>query len=183
MELVLEWDWHALIRRLKHSSSEWQWHWHNTDDVTGINITQLTDNTNCWPTLPVVLSFTGGPSVLQQIEPLHIYKDSSPHSILMARLGRQAPTTSQLQWLDTSHNSYWLLHCKRIWCRVCSAKYKGTRMKFKCWEGNITFCAIPCFEVYHTKLHFSRSADTKVEKWNTNVSKYYHWNYWTDIFQ
>jgi hypothetical protein len=49
-ELVLEWDWCALIRRLRHFCSEWQWHWHDTDDITGINFTQWTDSTNCWPT-------------------------------------------------------------------------------------------------------------------------------------
>jgi len=53
---------------------------------------------------------------------------------------------------------------------VCSAKNVDTRMKFGCLECNIRFCATPCFEVYHTKLHILGSADTKMEKQNMQMS-------------
>jgi hypothetical protein len=36
----------------------------DTDNMTGTNFTQWTDNTNCQPTVPVLHRFTGGPSVL-----------------------------------------------------------------------------------------------------------------------
>jgi hypothetical protein len=121
--------------------------------------------------------------VLQHTEPPHIYKDPLPHSMLMARHGIQAATTSQLKIHDTRHNRHWLMQCKRIWCRVCSAKNKETRMKFEGRECNITFFAIPCFKVYHSKLHFGRSTDTSIVKWNTQMSVILPLNYWTDIFQ
>jgi len=43
-------------------------------------------------------------------------------------------------------------------------------MKFKGQECNITFFAIPCFEIYHSKLHFGGSVDTKMVKWNSQMS-------------
>jgi len=77
------------------------------------------------------------------------------------------------------------MQCKRIQCCVCvvfSAKNKETRMKFKCQECNIGLFATPCFEVHHTELHFWGSADTKMEKWNTQMSiNTNHWNGWNDI--
>ena len=35
---------------------------------------------------------------------------------------------------------------------------------------NATFFAIPWFEVYHSKLHFGGSTDTKMVKWNSQMS-------------
>jgi hypothetical protein len=49
----------------------------NTDDVTGTNFTQWTDNTNCQPTVPVVNTFIGGPSKLQQSHPTSL--QTLPH--------------------------------------------------------------------------------------------------------
>ena len=62
------------------------------------------------------------------------------------------------------------MHCRRIWCRMCSAKNKETRTKLKCREWNEGLCAPPCFEVYHTKLDFWVSANTQMEKQNTQMS-------------
>jgi hypothetical protein len=36
------------------------------------------------------------------------------------RQGRQAPSTTQIQRLDSRHNRHWLMQCKRILCHVCS---------------------------------------------------------------
>jgi hypothetical protein len=38
-----------------------------------------------------------------------------------------------------------------------------SRMQYK-------LVATPCFEVYNIELHFSGSADTKMDKWNTQMS-------------
>jgi Zn finger protein HypA/HybF involved in hydrogenase expression len=46
------------------------------------------------------------------------------------------------------------LEGNRIGCHTCSAKNKAKRMKFKCPKCNKRLCAIPCGEVYGTKLHF-----------------------------
>ena len=74
-------------------------------------------------------------------------------------------------WI-TIRARHWLIHCKRIRCCVCSAKnkVKKKRTKFKCRERNIGLCVIPCFEVYHTKLHFWGPTNTKMEKRNTQIS-------------
>ena len=88
----------------------------------------------------------------------------------MAGHGRQAATTSQLKIHDTSHNRHWLMQCNRIWYHVCSAKNKEIRTKLKGRECNMTFFAIPCFEVYHSKLHFGGSTDTNMVKWNRQMS-------------
>ena len=40
-----------------------------------------TVSANCWPVVPVVHRFTGGPSWLQKTEPTHVNKDPSPLSI------------------------------------------------------------------------------------------------------
>jgi len=64
-------------------------------------------------------------------------EDLSPHSVLTSRQGRPAPSTRQLQTPDTSHNRYWLMHCKRMWFLVYYAKTKETRMNFQCCEGNV----------------------------------------------
>jgi len=44
------------------------------------------------------------------------------------------------------------------------------KQRNKCWECNIGLCAMPCFKVYHTKLHFWGSTDTEIEKQNTQMS-------------
>jgi hypothetical protein len=67
------------------------------------------------------------------------------NNMLQARQGRH---------LNHDQTVRQIVQCKRICNRVCSAKNKEKRMKFKCRECNIGFCATPCFEVYHTKLHF-----------------------------
>lgn len=78
-------------------------------------------------------------------------------------------TTSHLKRVDTRHNRPWLMHCRRIWCRVCSTKKKET-MKFKCQECKEGLCAYTCFEVYHAKLHFWGSSNTQMEKQNKQTS-------------
>jgi hypothetical protein len=55
----------------------------NTGDTTDTDFTQRTDNTYCWPTVPVVPKFIGGSCGLQQTEAPHINKDSSPLSVFM----------------------------------------------------------------------------------------------------
>jgi len=55
----------------------------DTDGVTDTNFTQGTDSTNYRPTVHVVQRFTGCPSGLRQTEPPHIYKCTSPLSILL----------------------------------------------------------------------------------------------------
>jgi hypothetical protein len=115
--LLLDSDTHSFLLRVTDTDSD-------TDDITSTNFTQWTDNTNCRPTIPVVHRFTGYPTGLCQTEPPHINKEPSPLNILMARQGRQAPSTGQLKRLNTRHNRHWLMQCKRIWCRVCSAKNK-----------------------------------------------------------
>lgn len=82
---------------------------------------------------------------------------------------RQASSMSQIQRLDSRHNRHWLTQCRRIWCLVYSAKNKETRTKYKCRKCNIGSCAIPCFELYHTKLHCYEPAETKLEKQNTQL--------------
>jgi len=57
----------------------------HTDDVTGANFTQWTENTNHRPTVPVLHRFTGGSSMLQLTEPPHTNKDASPLSVLTSR--------------------------------------------------------------------------------------------------
>jgi hypothetical protein len=69
----------------------------------------------------------------------------------------------------TGRVSNWLMQCKRIPCRVCSVKNKETSMKLKCLEHKIGLCVTPCFEVYHTKLHFWGPNDTIIERWNTQM--------------
>jgi len=53
-----------------------------TDDVTDTNFTQVLDNTNYRPAVPVVQRFTWCPSGLWQTEPSHICKYPSSLSIL-----------------------------------------------------------------------------------------------------
>ena len=125
---------------------------------------------HCRPTAPVLHRFTGGPSGLQQTQPPYVNKDPSPVSILTARQGRQVPSMGQLKDFNTRHNRHWLVQRKRIQICVGSTENKETKITFKCWECNIGLCATPCFKVYHTKLHFWRSNDTKMEKWYTQMS-------------
>jgi hypothetical protein len=95
----------------------------------------------------------------------------SPLSVLTARQGREAPSTSHLNRHDTRHNRQWLLRCTRIrWC-VCSAENKEKRTKIRCRQCHIGLCATPCFEVYHTKLNFWGSTDNKME----NVFPFGRW--------
>jgi hypothetical protein len=139
----------------------------DTDDVTYTNFTQWTDryklSTYCACSPQV---YKGSERVMTNRATPQQYTSSL--SILTARQGRQSPSMSQLKRLDISHNRHWLTQCTRICCRMF--RKKQTRMQFKCWECNISLCAIQCFEVYHTKLHFWWSADTKVEEQNTQMS-------------
>jgi hypothetical protein len=85
----------------KHTSEDISAHSDgNTDDITDTNCTQWTDNTHCQLTVPVVHTFIGGHSRLQQTEPPHIKTDPSPLRVLFTRQGRQAPSMSQLKRLD-----------------------------------------------------------------------------------
>ena len=86
-----------------------------TVTLTMIQMTLLTPTSrsrltiHCWPTVPVVHRFTWGHSGLRQTQPHHINKDPFPVSILTARQGRQAPSTSQLKNSDKRHNRHWLM--------------------------------------------------------------------------
>jgi len=53
---------------------------------------------------------------------------------------KQAPSTSQLQRLDSRLNRHWFMQCKRIQCHVCSAKNKETRAKYKCQKQHRVVC-------------------------------------------
>jgi hypothetical protein len=75
-----------------------------------------TVNANCWPTVPVVHRFTGGPSWLQKTEPPHINKNLSPLRVLTASFIHK-PTKR----LDTRDNRLWLMQFKRIWHCALSA--------------------------------------------------------------
>jgi len=52
--------------------------------------------------------------MIQQTEPPHINKERSPLSVLIARQGRQAPSTSQLKRLDTIYNRHWLVNVREL---------------------------------------------------------------------
>jgi hypothetical protein len=39
-------------------------------------------------------------------------------------------------------------------CVVCAASKKRTSTKFFCKQCNVSLCAVPCFETYHTKINF-----------------------------
>jgi len=79
------------------------------------------------------------------------------------------PPSSVKQKDYTIHNKHWLLDGKRIVCHACSAKNKGTSMKFKCAECNWVLCASTCFKIHYTKLHFWEPSYTKLEKWCTQT--------------
>jgi hypothetical protein len=72
-------------------------------------------------------------------------------------------------WITIREIRHWLMQCKRIQWRVCSAKNKVKRTKVKCQECNIGLCTTPCFKIYHTKLHFWGATDTKIGKRNTQM--------------
>ena len=95
--------------------------------------------------------------------------DPSPLGVFTARQGREAPSTSHLNRHDIRHDKQWPTQCTKLRCLVCSAENKETRTKFKCRQCHIGLCGTPCFEVYHTKLHFWGSTNTKMEKRNTQM--------------
>jgi hypothetical protein len=65
-ELVLQSDSDAHSSEDKDISAQSDGETDNdTDDVSDTHFTQWTDDTNCRPTVPVVHSFTGGPSGLR----------------------------------------------------------------------------------------------------------------------
>jgi hypothetical protein len=101
-------SWRAFIRRLRHYCSEWQWHW----------------QCDCQTTVPVVHRFTGGPSGSWQTEPPQI-STITRFSVLKASQGRQAPSSSQLKRLHTSHNRHLCMQYKSIWCSVFHQKHKN----------------------------------------------------------
>jgi len=79
IELILELDSYAHSPEVKDNSAQSD---SNTDDTIDTKFTQWTGNTNCWPTVPVVHRFTGGPCGLQQTQALNINKECSPLSTL-----------------------------------------------------------------------------------------------------
>ena len=56
------------------------------------------------------------------------------------RQTKQAPSTSQLQRLDSRLNRHWFMQCKRIQCHMSSAKNKETRTKYKCQKQHRAVC-------------------------------------------
>jgi hypothetical protein len=152
-ELVLESDSNILLEW------QWYWQWHGWCRRHKCHMMDWQNKLLTYSTYsPQVYR---GPSVWWQTELPRIIKNPSPLSVLTTRAGKQAPSTSHLKRHDTRQNRQWLMQCKRIWCHVFSVKNKETTMKFKCQECNIRLCANPYFKVYHTKLHFWGSADTK----------------------
>ena len=99
-----------------------------TDDVTDTNFTQWTDNTNCQPTVPVVVYSGSQWVMIKKNHPISIM--TLLYVVSTARQGRQAPSMSQLKRLDIRHNRHWPMQCERIQCRVCSAENVETRTKF-----------------------------------------------------
>ena len=157
--------WCTFIRTLRHFCSEWQWHrqshrwryWHKIHTVGW----QLKLSTYCTYSPQV---YRGFPVCYNKQRHLTSIKTFSLFTVLNARKGRQVPSMSQLKWLDASHNRNWYMQCKKIRCWVNYTKNRETRTKFKYREYNIWLCVTPCFTVYHTKLHFWGSTDTKMEE-------------------
>ena len=137
----------------------------DTDDDVDMNFTQCTDNTNCWPIVPVVQRLTEVPVGYGKQSHLTSVK-TIPHLEFWLRQGRQAPSISQLKRLDTRHNRHWLMQCKRIRCHVCSAKNKETGTKFKCWECS-KGCMLPDVSRYITPNCIFEDQPTL--KWKSKV--------------
>jgi hypothetical protein len=73
-----------------------------TDDVTDTNFTQWTDDTNCQPTVPVVV-YKGSQWVMtKKNHPTSI--NTLLYLVSTARQGRQAPFMRP----DTTHKRHWL---------------------------------------------------------------------------
>ena len=112
--------WRTFIGRWRHFCSElhwrWQYHrwyyWHKLYTVDW----QYKLSTYCTCSAQVCKGSQG----LQQTDTSHIKNEPSLISILTARQGSQAPSTSQLTRLDTRHNRHWFMQCKRIQCCVWS---------------------------------------------------------------
>jgi len=108
---LTDWDITELVENQTRTHINWK--------TTFLLSDSDTVNANCWPIVPAVHSFTGGPSWLQKTEPPHVNKDPSPLSILTASFIHK-PTKR----LDTRDNRHWLMQFKRIWCHAVSAKHK-----------------------------------------------------------
>jgi hypothetical protein len=147
--------------------------------VTGTNFAHWTVDINC------PRKFTGGPSGLRQTEPPHTNADPYPLSILTTRQGKQAPSTSQLKSLDTRHNRHWLISNVREFGAVCvyrqmqrnKSEVPGSRMQSR------VMC-YPMFQgISHQTAFLRINWRERGKAEHTNVSKYYHCNYWMDIFE
>jgi hypothetical protein len=53
---------------------------------------------------------------------------------------------------------HWPAAGLHLWCCthacVCAAKKKQTINKFQCSRCKVNLCAVPCFQLYHTKVNF-----------------------------
>jgi hypothetical protein len=103
MEMTLELDSYAHSPAHKDISARGD---SDTNDITDIKFTQWTGNTNCWPIVPVVHRFTGGPSGLQQRH--SISTDFSPLSTFIPFF------FEILQELVEDTNKYYHNNWKRI---------------------------------------------------------------------
>jgi hypothetical protein len=80
----------------------------------------------------------------------------------------QAPSTSQLKRLDTSHNRHWLMQYNTIWHHVCSAKNK---QKQNSGVENATFGCVPPSVLRYIEPNFI-SEDQPTLKWKSISYKY-----------
>jgi hypothetical protein len=96
------------------------------------------------------------------------HKDPSTLSVLTERKGRQAPSMSQLERLDTRHNSHWLMQCKRIRCHVCSTKTKKQERNSRV-ENATKGCVLHDISRYITPHCISE--DQLTLKWKIRVHK------------
>jgi len=100
-----------------------------------------------------------------------------PHT---ARQRRQAPTTSQPKRLDLRHDTG---SCSvREFSAVCFCQKQRNKNKIQVSRMQHKGLCYPMFQgVSHQTAFLRNHWHVKAE--HTRVSKYYHCNYWTDIFQ
>jgi hypothetical protein len=153
-----------------------QWLW--------VNFTNWSDSTNYQLTAPVVHRFAGAPSGLWHIQPPHINKHPSPLSVLTERQGRQVPSMSQLNRLDTSHNRHWSLQCNRIRCCVFRQKQRKKNKIQVSRIKHMVLCYPMSQGISHQTAFLTINWHKNEKAEHTNISKYYyHHNYGIYILQ
>ena len=70
--------------------------------------------------------------------------------------GRPSQTASQLSRLEVKHSQHWPAKGKRRRCRVCSLRKQTATTHYYCKKCDVGLCIEECFEMWHTRLDFSR---------------------------